>query len=244
MILRLEEVTKSLAGKIIVGPITLDFATATTTVLLGPEGSGKSSVLRLFAGLDRADNGSVIVDDIELNQSSIEGIRRKIGYMVAGGALFPHMTVAENVTLRLRRAHISQPMIDRRLAELTEIFRISPQGLKHYPYQLLPWQKIRVAMVRALMPDPQVLLFDDVLSDFDRMSRTLALAELSNTLRRLNKTVVWVTHDLNEALNLADHAVLLIDGQVAQRGHLMDLIDNPVDDDVGDFMRAQRLWLH
>ena len=244
MILRLEEVTKSLAGKIIVGPITLDFATATTTVLLGPEGSGKSAVLRLFAGLDRADNGSVFVDDIELNQSSIAGIRRKVGYMVAGGALFPHMSVGENVTLRLRRAHISQPMIDRRLAELTEIFRISPQGLKYYPHQLSPWQTIRVAMVRALMPDPQVLLFDDVLSDFDRMSRAVALTELSNTLRRLNKTVVWVTHDLDEALNLADHAVLLIDGQVAQRGHLMDLIDNPADNEVSDFMRAQRLWLH
>ena len=80
--------------------------------------------------------------------------------------------------------------------------------------------------------------------DFDRQSRAKALEQLSDILRLLNKTVVWVTRDLNEALNLADHAVLLLKGQVAQRGHLMDLVDNPADQRVSEFMRAERLWLH
>ena len=244
MSLKLEDVSKSLAGQRIVGPITLDFASAANTVLLGPTGAGKSTLLRLFAGLERADSGKVWVNEIELDPASLRTIRRKIGYTVAGGALFPHLSARDNVTLRLRRAHISQAMIDRRLAELASLFRISSDGFKHYPHQLTPWQKIRVAIVRALMADPEILLFDDVLGDFDRQSRAKALEQLSDILRLLNKTVVWVTRDLNEALNLADHAVLLLKGQVAQRGHLMDLVDNPADQRVSEFMRAERLWLH
>jgi osmoprotectant transport system ATP-binding protein len=244
MILKLEEACKSLAGKVIVGPISLDFATAATTVLLGPSGAGKSTILRLFAGLERADSGKVWVDEIELDDASIHGIRRKIGYAVTGAALFPHLSAHENVTLRLQRAHINQAMIDRRMKELAGLFRISTSGFNRYPHQLTPWQKLRVAIVRALMPDPQILLFDDVLGDLDRPSRTKAMQLLPDIFRQLNKTIVWVTHDLNEALNLADHAALLLDGRVAQRGHLMDLIDNPVDQKVSDFMRADRLWLH
>ena len=242
MILRLEEVTKSLAGKVIVGPITLDFATATTTVLLGPKGAGKSTLLRLFAGLERPDSGRVLVDEVALDDGSIQGIRRKIGYTVAEGALFPHLTVLENVTLRLRHARISPAMIDRRLNELAHLFRISPEGLRRYPHQLSSWQKIRVATARALLPDPSILLFDDVLGAFDRLSRAYVLGQLSELLRNLNKTVVWVTHDLNEALHLADHAVLMINGRLAQRGHLIDLIDNPVDVRVKNFMRAEQLF--
>ena len=244
MILKLEEACKSLAGKVIVGPITLDFATTATTVLLGPAGVGKSTVLRLFAGLDRADSGKVWVDEIELDDESVQGVRRKIGYTVSGAALFPHLSAHENVVLRLQHAHINQSMIDRRIKELAALFQVSIKGFGRYPHQLTPWQKLRVAMVRALMPDPQILLFDDVLGDLDRPSRAKAMQLLPDIFRQLNKTIVWVTHDLNEALNFADHAALLLDGRVAQRGHLMDLIDNPIDQRVSDFMRSDRLWVH
>lgn len=242
MILRLEEVTKSLGGKIIVGPITLDFATATSTVLLGPKGSGKSTLLRLMAGLERADSGKIYIDDVELDDSSIQSIRRKIGYTVAEGALFPHLSVVDNITLRLRQARISDAMIERRLMEVADTFRISSNGLHRYPHQLSSWQRLRVAMARALIPDPQILLFDDVLGAYDRLSRAYVLGQLADVLRGLNKTVVWVTHDLNEALHLADHAALIINGQLAQRGHLIDLIDNPVDVRVKNFMRAEQLF--
>jgi osmoprotectant transport system ATP-binding protein len=242
MILRLEEVTKSLAGKIIVGPISLDFATATTTVLLGPKACGKSTLLRLLAGLELADSGKVIVDDVELDSGSIQSVRRKIAYTVAGGALFPHLTVEENITLRLERANVSAPLIARRLAETTQLFRISPEGLRRYPHQLSEWQCFRVAMARALMPDPQILLFDDVLGSFDRLSRAYVIGQFGDLLRRLNKTVVWATHDLNEAMHVADHAVLIINGLVVQRGHLMDLMDNPVDVRVKNFMHAEHLF--
>ena len=100
----------------------------------------------------------------------------------------------------------------------------------------------RLPTARALMPDPSILLFDDVLGAFDRLSRAYVLGQLSELLRNLNKTVVWVTHDMNEALHLADHAVLMINGRLAQRGHLIDLIDNPVDVRVKNFMRAEQLF--
>lgn len=92
------------------------------------------------------------------------------------------------------------------------------------------------------MPDPQILLFDDVFGSFDRLSRAYVIGQFSELLRRLNKTVIWATHDLNEAMHVADHAVLLINGQVAQRGHLMDLMDNPVDVRVKNFMHAEHLF--
>jgi ABC-type proline/glycine betaine transport system ATPase subunit len=242
MILRLEEVTKSFAGNTVVGPISLDFPSAATTVLLGAPGAGKSTLLRLLTGLERADQGQIFVDEIELNDSTLFSIRRRVALIVAGGALFPHMSAWENVTLQLRRARIRRGMIDHRLAELADLFRVYPEGFRRYPYQLNAWQKLRVAMIRALMPDPEILLFDDVLADFDRASRASAIRQLSEVLRRLNKAVVYVTHDLDEAACIADHAVFLHQGRLNQRGHLMDLIQNPINGYVKDFVEGMRPW--
>ena len=244
MILRLEEVTKSLGGDLVVGPITLDFPTAATTVVLGAPGAGKSTLLRLFTGIERADSGKVFVDDIELDDATLSSIRRKIAPIVAGGALFPHLSVLDNVTLRLRRARVRQSMIDHRLRDLADLFRVSPAGFKHYPHQLTVGQKLRVAMIRGLMPDPQILFFDDVFRDFDRESRRSAIKQLSEVLRHLNKTVVFITDDLDEAACIADHAIFLHRGRVSQRGHLMDLIQNPVNGYVKDFVERGQPWAH
>ena len=242
MILRLEEVTKSLAGSTVVGPISLDFPPAATTVLLGAPGAGKSTLLRLVTGLERADQGNIFVDEIELNDATLFSIRRKVALIVAGGALFPHLSAGENVTLQLRRARIRRSMIDHRLGELADLFRVSPEGFRRYPLQLNAWQKLRVAMIRSLMPDPEILLFDDVLADFDRASRASAIGQLSEILRRLNKTVVYVTDDPDEAACVADHAVFLHKGRLGQRGHLMDLIQNPLNGYVRDFFEGVRPW--
>lgn len=242
MNLRLEEVTKSRGDRVIVGPINLEFPTVATTALLGLPGAGKSTLLRLFTGLDHADSGRIVVDETELSSETLPSIRRKIAMIVAGGALFPHMSVLENVTLRLRRARIRKSMIEHRLRDLADLFRVSPQGFKRYPGQLNDSQTLRVAMIRALMPDPQVLFFDDVFRDFDRESRGPAIRQLSEVLRHLNKTVVFVTSDLDEAACVADHAVFLHRGRVSQRGHLMDLIQNPINGYVKDFVEGVRPW--
>ena len=238
--LKLENVSKSLDGKLIVGPISLDLPVGATTVLLGAHDSGKSTLLRLFTGLVQPDAGHVSVDNIILNDDTIHGILRKIGYIPSDGGLFPHMSVYYNVTLRLRRAKVQPDMIKSRLDDLMKLFRISQDGLRRYPHQLTPWQKLRVALFRALMLDPPVLLFDDALEDLDFPIRHAKRKQLDELLQRLRKTVLMASDDKEDAAYFADHVVLLDQGKVVQQGHMMDLLNNPVDDFVRNFLQPEQ----
>lgn len=211
-----------------------------TTVLLGPSGSGKSTALKLLAGLTFADRGSVEADDGTLTPANALAHRRRLGYVIQEGGLFPHLTARANVVLLARYLKRTRHEIDRRVDELTELVHLEASQLERYPQALSGGQRQRVALMRALMLDPDFLLLDEPLGALDPLIRHDLQQELKAIFKRLDKTVVLVTHDLSEAAYFGDEIVLLRDGQIVQRGRIDDLLQTPAEPFVSRFVNAQR----
>ncbi|HET8553099.1 MAG TPA: ATP-binding cassette domain-containing protein [Gammaproteobacteria bacterium] len=220
--------------------VTAEIRPRATTVLLGPSGSGKSTALKLLAGLIFADRGGVEINGRALTPANALEHRRRLGYVIQEGGLFPHLTARGNVILLARYLKRPRREIDRRIAELADLVDLDASQLERYPLALSGGQRQRVALMRALMLDPDVLLLDEPLGALDPLIRHDLQAELRAIFRRLDKTVVLVTHDLAEAAYLGDDIVLLRDGRIVQRGPIGDLLNAPADPFVCRFVNAQR----
>lgn len=236
----LDAVTKHFGDTRAVDGVSLTAAREQTTVLIGPSGSGKSTLLRLMNGLVRPDAGRVSVDGTPLTDASLLDLRRRMGYVIQDGGLFPHLTGRGNAALLARHLGWSGSRIDARLRELTDLVQLPYERLSQYPGELSGGQRQRVSLMRALLLDPDVLLLDEPLGALDPMIRTDLQADLRAIFRRLRKTVVLVTHDIGEAGYLGDHVVLLRSGQVEQSGTMRSLVDDPASDFARAFVQAQR----
>ena len=236
----LQHVTKRYTGQPALDGVALAIEPGQTTVLIGPSGCGKSTILRLLAGLVWPSDGTVQFDDAPLTRARLPELRRKIGYVIQEGGLFPHLTGRGNVELLPRHVGWAQGRIAERVAELAALVHLQPALLGRYPGELSGGQRQRVSLMRALMLDPAALLLDEPLGALDPMIRFDLQNDLSEIFATLNKTVVMVTHDLAEASFFADVAVLLKAGQIVQRGAPADLFDRPADAFVTQFVTAQR----
>jgi osmoprotectant transport system ATP-binding protein len=232
-------VTKRYGAAVALGPIDLDLPAAQTTVLLGPSGCGKSTLLRLLNGLIVPDAGAVRVLGEAVTPASVEALRRRVGYVIQEGGLFPHLTARDNVALLSRWLKRPPPLVDARVAELAALARLPTALLDRHPAELSGGQRQRVALMRALMLDPEMLLLDEPLGALDPMVRAELQRDLREVFRALGKTVVLVTHDLREARHFGDLVVLLRDGRVVQRGTLASLEREPADAFVTEFLGAQ-----
>ncbi len=238
--LELRGVSKSFGAQRAVVATDLKFEAASTTVLIGPSGCGKSTLLRLMIGLLRPDGGAVLFNGEPLSPASFGEVRRRMGYVIQEGGLFPHLTARRNVTLMAHYLGWEQSRIDARLEELADLTRFPVDGLDRYPGQLSGGQRQRVGLMRSLMLDPEVLLLDEPLGALDPMIRAELQHDLKGIFASLGKTVVLVTHDMGEAGHLGDEIVLLREGEIVQSGSLRNLVESPADDFVRRFVRAQR----
>lgn len=236
----LNGVLKQYAGRTALGPVTLAVPTGRTTVLIGPSGCGKSTLLRLLIGLVAPDVGTVTFDDTPVTRSSVRRVRRRTGYVIQDGGLFPHLTARGNIALMARHLGWDRPRIDARVTALTTLTRFPADGLDRYPHQLSGGQRQRVGLIRALMLDPDALLLDEPLAALDPLVRADLQSDLRDIFRSLGKTVVLVTHDLGEAVFFADRVVLLREGRIVQEGSPADLWHRPADPFVTRFIQAQR----
>jgi osmoprotectant transport system ATP-binding protein len=227
-------------GAVVLGPLDLAVPAGATLAVVGPSGAGKSTVLKLFLGLDQADAGEVRFAGAPLSTLEPLSLRRRVGYVVQGGGLFPHLTAAGNAALVARWLRWDELRIAARLGELADLARLSPELLGRYPAQLSGGQAQRVALVRALMLDPEALLLDEPLGALDPLTRAELQDDLRAAFARLGKTVVLVTHDLGEAGYLAHRIALLREGRLAQEGTIDDLVRRPADAFVARFVNAQR----
>jgi len=239
-LLELRGVTKSFGGQPVLENLDLRFEAERTAALVGPSGCGKSTVLRLLVGLIAPDAGQVLFDGAPLSRETLLGVRRRIGYVIQEGGLFPHLTARGNAALMARHLGWPGAKIESRLDELVELTNFPEDGLERFPGELSGGQRQRVALMRALMLDPDVLLLDEPLGALDPMIRYELQTELREIFRRLGKTVVLVTHDLAEAGYFGDEIFLLRAGRLVQRGTLQELIENPAADFVSRFVKAQR----
>jgi osmoprotectant transport system ATP-binding protein len=236
----LRQVSKRYGATIALDAVDLSIAAGRTTALIGPSGAGKSSLLRMLIGLEWPDAGEVRFDGVPLRRDGLLQQRRRIGYVIQEGGLFPHLTAAGNAALLARTLGWDTPRIQARLRELAGLCQLAPAALSRYPAELSGGQRQRVGLIRALMLDPMVLLLDEPLGALDPIVRHDLQTQMRELFALLNKTVVLVTHDVAEAAWLGDTLVLLRAGKVLQQGGVDELLDAPAEPFVHQFMHAQR----
>ena len=239
--LELIDVAKSFGSTRVLQPTTLRLEQGKTTVLIGPSGCGKSTVLRIMIGLLEPDQGQVLFAGEPVTAANLMELRRKIGYVIQDGGLFPHLSAEGNVGLLASYLGWEQARVAARIEELADLTRLPREALSRYPSQLSGGQRQRLGIMRALMLDPEVILLDEPMGALDPLVRFDLQEDLRKIFKSLKKTVVMVTHDMGEAGFFGDRVILLGSGRIVQEGTLDDLLRAPADDFVRRFISAQRL---
>jgi osmoprotectant transport system ATP-binding protein len=239
-LVRLVDVSKRYADTAALHSTNLSIERSKTTVLIGPSGCGKSTLLRLIIRLIEPDSGLIEFDGELIVPQNIDALRRRIGYVIQEGGLFPHLTARANVLLMARHVGKSHEEMQKRLLQLCDLTRFSGNLLPRYPVELSGGQRQRVSLMRALMLAPELLLLDEPLGALDPLVRTSLQKDLKGIFAQLRQTVLFVTHDLAEAIYFGDEIVLMNEGRVLQKGTVADLRDNPANAFVSEFINAQR----
>ena len=239
-LVKLIDVSKRYADAPALHATNLSVERGKTTVLIGPSGCGKSTLLRLIIGLIEPDTGTIEFDGAPMRAEKIDNIRRRIGYVIQEGGLFPHLTARANVLLMARHLGKDVEHMHQRLSELAELTRFSEKLLARYPVELSGGQRQRVSLMRALMLSPELLLLDEPLGALDPLVRASLQKDLKEIFAQLKQTALLVTHDLAEAAYLGDEIVLMNEGQIVQQGSIVDLRERPANEFVSEFINAQR----
>ena len=226
-------VEKSFGSTKIIHGIGFDIADGEFTVLVGPSGCGKSTLLRMLAGLEEISAGTIAIDDHVVND--IESKDRDIAMVFQSYALYPHMTVGDNMGFSLKLRKADPALIKERVANAARILNLGPYLLR-FPRELSGGQRQRVAMGRAIVRDPKVFLFDEPLSNLDAKLRVAMRAEIKALHQRLKTTTVYVTHDQVEAMTMADRIVVMQEGRIEQIGTPLELYDHPANLFVAQFI--------
>jgi osmoprotectant transport system ATP-binding protein len=233
-------IVKRYGATVALAGVDLAMAPGATTVLIGPSGCGKSTLLKSLNGLVAPDAGTVQFDGEAVTPDNARSLRRRMGYVIQEGGLFPHLDARDNVALMARHIGWERARIEARLSELLRLVHLPDEALRRYPAELSGGQRQRVSLMRALMLDPDVLLLDEPLGALDPMIRYALQTDLREVFRAFGKTVVLVTHDLGEAAYLADRIVLMNEGAIVQQGTARDLVERPATAFAERFITAQR----
>ena len=220
--------------------VSVAFPRGHTSVLIGSSGSGKSTLLRLLIGLEWPASGKVLCDGEPLRRDALPEVRRRVGYVIQEGGLFPHLTVLGNLALLPRHLGWNASRVLDRARELGALAHLHEDLLSRFPAELSGGQRQRVALMRALMLDPPTLLLDEPLGALDPLVRHGLQDELRDIFARLGKTVIMVTHDMAEAAFFSDRLILMRRGRIIQDGSLGDFQRAPADDFVREFLAAHR----
>ncbi|SEK20032.1 ABC transporter ATP-binding protein [Halomonas daqiaonensis] len=228
--IELIHVTKRFGAAVAVDDISLSVARGELCVLVGTSGCGKSTTLRMINRLIEHSEGEIHIDDQQIRAFREETLRRRMGYAIQSTGLFPHWTVARNIGLVPRLLKWPTARIQARVEELMALLGLSMEEFSgKYPHQLSGGQAQRVGVARALAADPDILLMDEPFGALDPITRESLQDELCELQSRLHKTIVFVTHDMDEALRLADHLVVMHQGRIVQQGRPLELLREPAD---------------
>ncbi|CAN5767721.1 betaine/proline/choline family ABC transporter ATP-binding protein [soil metagenome] len=241
--LRLDHLTKRFpGGQLAVDDLSLEVAEGELCVLVGPSGCGKTTTMKMINRLVEPTSGRILLDGADVTTGDPVALRRRIGYVIQQIGLFPHQSIADNVGTVCRLLGWERARVDARVDELLELVGLDPATYRdRYPHQLLGGQRQRVGVARALGADPPVLLMDEPFGAIDPITRERLQGEFLRLQGELRKTVVFVTHDIEEAVTLGDRiAVLAQGGVLAQHDTPAELLAHPADGFVADFVGADR----
>ena len=232
--LKMENVTKKFGRRVIaVNNLTLEVQDREFLVLLGPSGCGKTTAMRMVAGLEEVTEGAIFIDNVDV--TDLPPRKRNVSMIFQSYAVWPHMTVYENIAYALKLKRMGKQTIDKIVKEVTALTSIS-ELLERYSSQLSGGQCQRVAVARAIAVQPKIFLMDEPLSNLDAKLRTSMRTELKAIHTKTNATTVFVTHDQSEAMSLADRIIIMRDGQIMQTGTPEDVYDNSTSIFVADFI--------
>jgi multiple sugar transport system ATP-binding protein len=231
--LKLTGVTKNFGTAQVIKPTDLSIEEGEFAVFVGPSGCGKSTMLRMIAGLEEVTSGSIEIDGKRIND--LPPVKRGISMVFQSYALYPHMSVYENMAFPLRVARLAKGEVDRLVLRAADVLKLRDR-LDHKPGALSGGQRQRVAIGRAIVREPQIFLFDEPLSNLDAALRAEMRVELSRLHTKLGNTMIYVTHDQVEAMTMADKIVVLRDGQIEQVGSPLELFHKPKNRFVAGFI--------
>lgn len=240
--IRLDQVRKQFGNTVAVGHLSLEIPAGELVVLIGPSGCGKSTVLRMINRLIEPTSGTMFIGDEEITEADPVQLRRRIGYVIQNVGLFPHQTVRDNIATVPKLLGWPRARISARVDELMDLVGLEPSRFANrYPHELSGGQRQRIGVARALAADPVVLLMDEPFSAVDPIVRGRLQGEFLRLQRTVGKTIVFVTHDVDEAVRLGDRiAVLSEGGKLEQFGTPSEVLSRPVNRFVADFVGDDR----
>jgi osmoprotectant transport system ATP-binding protein len=241
--IELDHVTKRYGTQDSVSDVSFTVDKGAFCAIVGSSGSGKSTTLRMINRLIEPSAGTIRINGEDIASLPVEALRRRIGYAIQSVGLFPHWTIADNIATVPRLLKWPEERMRQRVDELLSLLHLDPAMRAKFPHQLSGGQQQRIGVARALAADPELLLMDEPFGALDPITREALRAELSRIHRSTGKTILFVTHDIDEALQLADTIAVLRDGRLVQYGAPIELLTQPADNFVRDFMGGGTLGL-
>ncbi|CAH0282768.1 Glycine betaine/carnitine/choline transport ATP-binding protein OpuCA [Peribacillus frigoritolerans] len=240
--LKIENVSKIYkGGKKAVKNISLDIKKGEFICFIGPSGCGKTTTMKTINRLIEPSEGKILINGENIMDKDPVELRRQIGYVIQQIGLFPHMTILENITLVPKLLKWNEQKKKERALELLQLVDMGPEYLERYPYELSGGQQQRIGVLRALASNPPLILMDEPFGALDPITRDALQEEFKNLQRTLDKTIVFVTHDMDEAIKLADRIVILKAGEIVQVGTPDEILRNPANEFVEEFIGKDRL---
>lgn len=242
VLITFQDVTKTYEdGTTAVQSFNLEIKEGEFFVLIGPSGCGKTTTLKMINRLHNVTNGDILIDGKSISEHNIHELRWNIGYVLQQIALFPHMTIEENISIVPELKSWKKGDISKRVDELLDLVGLEPSTYKkRKPSELSGGQQQRVGVARALAANPPIILMDEPFSALDPLSREQLQQDFLSLKKKIQKTIVFVTHDMNEALTLGDRICLMKDGEAVQVGTPEEFVNNPKDDFVKSFIGNRR----
>jgi osmoprotectant transport system ATP-binding protein len=241
--IRFDGITKKYDGPPVVSDISFEVAKGELVVLIGPSGCGKTTLLKIINRLVSPTAGTVYINGENIMDKDEIELRRNIGYVIQQTGLFPHMTVRENIEIIPRLQKRKKAAIAKRSRELMQMVGLEAgEFLDRYPSQLSGGQQQRIGVARAFACDPDIILMDEPFSALDPLTRAQLQEELADLQSRVRKTIVFVTHDMDEAVKIADRICIIYQGGIAQYDKVEEIMKNPANEYISNFIGRNRIW--
>ena len=242
-LIQFENVSKSYKQHAVIENMNLEIRRGELVVLIGPSGCGKTTILKMINRLIRPTSGRILIDGVNIMEQDVIQLRRNMGYVIQQTGLFPHMTIEENIQVVPKLKKLPPEEIRQRTLAMMDMIGMDPdEFLYRYPVQLSGGQQQRIGVARAFATDPDIILMDEPFSALDPITRSQIQDELAELQGQLHKTIVFVTHDMDEAVKIADRICILNQGKVLQYGTPEEVLKNPADGFVSSFVGRNRIW--
>jgi osmoprotectant transport system ATP-binding protein len=242
-LIEFKNIVKKYRTKTIINPFSLDIEAGQLVVFIGPSGCGKTTLLKMINKLIQPTSGKIYVNGTDISTMNPIELRRNIGYVIQNTGLFPHMSIKENLELIPKLKGEDPDSIAKKTGELLELVGLDPKEFLHrFPKELSGGQQQRIGVARAFSTNSDIILMDEPFSALDPVTRSSLQDELFQMQKELNKTIIFVTHDMDEAIKIADKICILKDGDILQYDTPENILKNPANDFVEEFIGKRRVW--